>query len=70
MSEVEKKDESDEGSNDGVFIYIVSLAVSFLWAILNKYPLSDTAAIAPVLGLVVSFVFVGIRSAVRKILKK
>jgi hypothetical protein len=70
MSEVEKKDESDESSNDGVFIFLVSWAIAFSGASLSGYHLKESVAISPILGLIGSFVFVAIRGAVRKILKK
>jgi hypothetical protein len=70
MSEVENKDEADKDSNDGVYIFLVSWVLAFFGTLISGYHLKETAAISPILGLIISFIFISIRGVVRKILKK
>ena len=70
LHEQEKAKDPDDYKDDGVLILFVSSIVVFLWAFLTNHSLRESAAIAPVIGLVLTFVFAGMRDLVRKLLKK
>jgi hypothetical protein len=68
MSELDK--DADEHKDDGILIYALSCAAVFVWSISTKHTLKESVVVSPVLGIVLTFLFLGIRDLVQKLFKK
>jgi hypothetical protein len=70
MSDQDKDKDADEHKDDGILIFGLSCVAVFVWSISTNHTLKESAVASPVFGIVLTFLFLGIRDLIKNILKK